>query len=62
VPVKKKIWYEKPWIVEVVDPKSFVYKPSARLVFREDGNLEVLRNQLEVESTLTSSPRNASKI
>ena len=44
---KKRIWYDKPWIVERFDPKSFAYCPSRRAVFREDGDSEVLRDRCE---------------
>lgn len=27
-PTKKKLWYERLWIVERIDPKSFAYPPS----------------------------------
>jgi len=46
---KKRIWYDKPWVVERSDPKSFAYSPSGRVVSGEDGDSEVLRDQLQVQ-------------
>ena len=50
---KRRTWYEKPWLVERADPKSFAYKPSARPISEEDGHngdSEVLRDWLHDET------------
>ena len=46
---QKKSWHKKSWILERFDPKNFTYLPSVMLVLREDGDLEVLRDPLQVE-------------
>jgi hypothetical protein len=56
---KKKIWYEKPWVVEKADPKSWAYKPSARPTSGEDGDSEVLRDSLHAESELATANRDS---
>ena len=44
--VKNKVWFEKPWIVELADGQSFAYAAGSKLVCGEDGNMEVLREDL----------------
>jgi hypothetical protein len=43
------LWHEKLHIVERFDPKSFSYSPSVRPMLEEDGDLEVLRDRLQME-------------
>ena len=59
---KKKIWYEKPWVLERADPKSFAYKPSSRPISGEDGDSEVLRDQLQVEANSSSIPQDVPQV
>lgn len=56
---RRKVWFEKPWVLEKADPKSFAYKPNARPVFGEDGDSEVLRDRLQDESATSAAPRDA---
>ena len=46
---RRRIWYDKPWLVERKDPKCFHYKPGARPTSGEDGDSEVLRDRLQNE-------------
>ena len=56
---KNKIWYEKPWVVERADSKSFAYKPTSRPVSGEDGDSEVLRDRLREETASGSGNKDA---
>ena len=42
-----KAWFLTPWLVEKNDPSSFAYVPSKTPVQGEDGDGDVLRNDLE---------------
>ena len=42
-----KDWFLIPWLMEKDDPSSFAYVPSKTPVQGEDGDAEVLRNDLE---------------
>ena len=52
-PASKKVWFEKPWMVERADKQSFAYTPTSKPIRGEDGDMEVLRSDLqEVEHEL----------
>lgn len=49
----KKVLFEKPWMVERADKQSFAYTPTSKPIHGEDGDMEVLRSDLqEVEHEL----------
>ena len=50
---KKKVWYEKPWVIERADLRSCAYKATVRPVSGEDGDSEVLRDRLHAEESGT---------
>lgn len=47
----RKVWFNKLWLIEKVDPKFMVYTPPARPVCGEDGNSEVLRDAVARSSS-----------
>lgn len=52
---KKKTWFAEPWLVERADPKHWTYVPPARPVPGEDGDAEVLREALAVQTEAACS-------
>jgi len=44
---RNKDWFHKPWISEQSDPQSFAYAAPAKPVHGEDGDMEVLREDLQ---------------
>lgn len=55
----RKQWFEKPWVLERADPKSFAYKPSSRPTSGEDGDSEVLRDRLRDNAASSLGNRDA---
>lgn len=45
--VKKRVWFKTSWILERMDPNSFVHNAIARPILGDDGNGEVLRDHLQ---------------
>lgn len=39
---KNKVWFEKPWFVELADTHSFAFVARSKPIRREDGDMEVL--------------------
>ena len=42
----KKKWFEKPWLIELADKQLFAFAAGNKPVCREDGDMEVLREDL----------------
>ena len=50
---KNRVWFERPWILESADTQSFSFHTTGKPVWGEDGDMEVLREDLrEKESEL----------
>ena len=49
-PSKSKQWFEKPWCAELSDKQSFAFASSAKPVRGEDGDMEVLREDLHSDA------------
>ena len=43
---KNKIWFDKPWVAEMSDNQSFAFVVGSKPVRGEDGDMEVLREDL----------------
>ena len=49
---KQKVWFEKPWITELVDKQSFVFTASTKLVC---GEMVIWRSYVKIYSKLMQS-------
>lgn len=47
----RKVWFNKPWLIEKVDPKFMAYTPAANPVRGEDGDGEVMREVVAASSS-----------
>jgi hypothetical protein len=43
---KNKIWFDRPWVAEMADKQSFCFAAGSKPVRGEDGDMEVLREDL----------------
>ena len=46
---KNKVWFEKPWSIELGETQSFAFPASSKPTADEDGDMEVLRENLLVQ-------------
>jgi len=59
---KQKLWFEKPWLVEQADKLSWTFAASAKPVRGEDGDMEVLREDLIEEDQELQRQAEASEL
>ena len=52
---KQKLWFEKPWVVERDDKKCFVFEAPSKPVRGEDGDMEVLRDDVQEQLSQSES-------
>jgi len=45
-PARNKVWFDRPWEVELVDAQSFAFSAGTKPVRGEDGDMEVLREDI----------------